>query len=719
MSEGKVKVDIIKLALVIYLLVFGVITLEKLGIIIPIVKEIIVSSYLLLIPGLLVIKTLRLNASLEELILLSIGASISTITLLSLLANVAFSQFYERPISEVPLTLIISGFTLLALALCYRKGDRQLIITCNYRETRFVLLSSLPPTLMLMSKMSGINALSFFLLVMISITPLIALLGKASERAYPLLVLSTSLSLMVLFLFEVGPIAWTPWKTGEAVKIAGFWDPLFRSQHNSMLVPYLFHPTFSVLSGMDLEMGSKVLDSMIFSLIPMALYLIYRRFLDPSTSFLAACLYTFYPFYDQLLVMNRTGFAFFFTSLILLLIVSEGVSLKSGRLLLMIFAFSLITSHYGTAYLFMILLMVVLLLRFYKKNATREIKQEIIPPTFIILFVIMAFSWYMYTSGAQNFEWGVDFGRHVVANLKDFFNPEKSAAMRAFTTRSVTPSFSLEATKWLLFITLIFIVIGAAKLLYLYLRGRVDTRYAILTLAFCSVLIGMTQMGMPRIFGFSLLLAAPLAVQGLSEILRLVKVREEKRLLVFSIFLFMLFAFNYGIVANTINTVMGEAVDMSLHGTFREKILEGNNLDFKRLVYYVWQPDSTFESAKWLFSYCNPAERTYIDSIIADTHLLELQLPKEYGGKVLHNLTQPALASIKDVLAGKAKEGYVFLASHNIRDDFICVVDPTRSEKYYRLSDYHHIFDGISKVYDSGGGEILILKEESKQGELS
>jgi uncharacterized membrane protein len=359
--------------------------------------------------------------------------------------------------------------------------------------------------------------------------------------------------------------------------------------------------------------------------------------------------------------------------------------------------------------MFMILLVVVLLLHLHAKKI-KNFKRELISSSFIIFFVIMAFSWYMYTSGAQNFEWGVDFGRHVVTNLKDFFNPEKSAAMRAFTTRSVTPSFSLEATKWLLFIALIFIVIGATRLLYLYLRGRVDARYAILTLAFCSVLIGITQMGMPRIFGFSLLLTAPLAIQGLSEILRLAKVREEKRLLVFSIFLFILFAFNYGIVANTINTVMGEAVDMSLQGTFRGKILEGNNLDFKRLVYWSWQPDSTIESAKWLFSYCNPAKHTYIDWIVADTHLLELQLPKEYGGKVLHNLTRPALASIEDVLVGKAKEGYVFLASHNVRDDFIYVIDSTGSEKYYRLSDYHHIFDGINKVYDSGGGEILIFE---------
>jgi len=406
--------------------------------------------------------------------------------------------------------------------------------------------------------------------------------------------------------------------------------------------------------------------------------------------------------------MNRTGFAFLFVSLLLLIFLSKEIGLKSRRLLFIIFTFSLITSHYGTTYMFMLLLIQISIIHFYNKKF-RNFEGEFISPTSVALFFTMAFSWYMYTSGAQNFDWGVSFGHHILINLQDFFNPEKSAAMRAFITRSVTPSFSLEATKWLLFILLIFIIIGAVKMLYLYLKNRVDARYATLTLAFCSVLTGITQMGMPRIFGFSLLLSAPLTIWGLAEVLKLMGIKEErKHLLAFSLYLFILFAFTYGIVANTVNAVTGEAKDMSLQGTFKEKILESDNLRFKRLIYWGWQPDSTYKAVGWFFIHQYPNETLFVDSLVSDSHLFTLHLPREYGGKIICNLTQPKVKSIENVLKSEIRNGYVFLAYHNLHDNFIYVADKKGNEIYYRTSNYRWIFEKMSKIYDSGGGAFYV-----------
>ena len=55
---------------------------------------------------------------------------------------------------------------------------------------------------------------------------------------------------------------------------------------------------------------------------------------------------------------------------------------------------------------------------------------------------------------------------------------------------------------------------------------------------------------------------------------------------------------------------------------------------------------------------------------------------------------------------GEAKEGYIFLASHNIHDDFTYVWDKTKGQIFYRTSDYHKIFRNMNKVYDSGGGIV-------------
>jgi len=493
----------------------------------------------------------------------------------------------------------------------------------------------------------------------------------------------------------------------EAVKVAGIWDPHFPVVHNSLIFPSLLPSVFSILANVNLALAMSVIGCIVASAIPVILYEIYREFLPPIYSFLASCLYAFYPFYLQLPVfMPRTGFAFLFVSLFLLLLSSKEINLKSKSLLLIIFAFSLITSHYGTAYMFMFLLIPISVLYSYEKKF-RNFKGEFISFNFIVLFFVMAFSWYMYTSGAQNFNWGVNFGNHIVTNLNDFFNPEESAAMRAFVTRSVTPSFSLEATKWLLFILLIFIIIGAVKLLYLYIKNKINAKYAILTLAFCSVLLGLTQMGMPRIFGFSLLLTAPLSIWGLSEILRLIGIKaERKHLLIFSLYLFILFVFTYGIVANSINIITGEARDLSLHGRIKETILESNNLEFKRFIYWGWQPDSAFKAASWFFVHQNPNKDVYVDSLIRTcgqpTCLrLEIVLPREYGGRIISNLTQPKVGKMESILEGNWRSGYIFLSYHNTRENFIVI-----GEDIYMTSDFKDIFSQLNKVYDSGG-EII------------
>jgi len=712
-EEGEIKIDLVKIALAIQLTIFGLIGLDIIGINFPILRGVIILAYLtyLILPGMLILRILNVETSPLKTFLLSLGISLSAVTLMLTLANVVISFFVEKPLSKAPLTVSLSFLVLLLILLLFlRKRSPYFRLHYYLPNSPLYALIFLLPILTLCGKVAENNILIFIVLSVISFIPIIILL-KGNERIYPLILWITALSISFLhFTFEHRfnmRLADQSPNITEAVKLAGVWDPQYPSTHNSLLFPSILPAAFSILTNVNLALTMCILGSITISVIPVILYEVYRNFLSPKYAFLASCLYIFYPFFIQGPVfISRTSSAFFFTSLLLLLLTSDEIKLSGKSLLFIIFAFSLIASHYGTAYMFMFLLILISVLYFYEKKF-RDSEGEFISYTFIVLFITMALSWYMYTSGAQNFNWGVNFGNHIISNLKEFFSPEESAAMRAFVTRSVTPSFSLEATKWLLFILLIFIIIGAVKLLYLYLKNRIDARYAILTLAFCCVLLGLTQMGMPRIFGFSLLLTAPLAMWGLSEILKLMSVKDErKHLLVFAAFLFVLFAFNYGIVANTINAVTGEARDMSLCGTFKEKILESDNVHFKRLIYWGWEPDSTIKATAWFFIHQDPERRIYVDSLVADSHLFTLHLPREYGGKIVCNLTQPRTSGIEKVLKSGVRDGYVFLAYHNIHDNFIFVVDKKRNEIYYKTSDYQDIFGKMNMIYNSGGGVI-------------
>lgn len=710
-GEKEIKIDVVKLALSVQLAVFGLVGLDVVGVNIPILNEVTVFVYLTLIPGVIILKILRVNIDFIRILLISIGISLSIFTFLSTLESIILAPFCEEPLSKLPLAIFLGSFILSLTLFCWNKERHYSFSLNSFSPIYFFLI--ILPFFIVTSKAIGDYTLISIALIIISALPITVLLSNTNEKAYPLIIWIMSLSVKSLKLifehkFNMRFDDQTPIIT-EAIKIAGIWDPHFPVTHNSLLFPSIFPSVFSILSGIDIAVGARIVSCFLYSLIPVILYMIYKDFFHPPHAFLAASLYIFYPFYLIYFDSLRTGFGFLFVSLFLLLLLSREINLKSKSLLLIIFAFSLITSHYGTAYLFLFLLIPILVLYFYEKRF-RDFKGKFISPTFFILFVTMAFSWYIYTSGAQNFNWGVGFGNHIITNLKEFFSPEESAAIRAFVTETITPSLSLKATKWLLLILLIFIIIGAVKLLYLYIKNKVDAKYAILMFAFCLVLLGITQMGMPRILGFSLLFTAPLAIWGLSEVLRFLHIKE-KNLLFFSIYLFILFAFASGIVANTINAITGEVKDMSLisvlpNAVFKENIMECDNLHFKRLIYWGWEPDSTIKATAWFFIHKNPERRIYVDSLVADSHLFTLHLPREYGGKIVCNLTQPRTSGIEKVLKGGVRDGYVFLAYHNIHDNFIFVVDRKGNETYYKTSDYQNIFGKMNMIYNSDGGVI-------------
>jgi nitrous oxidase accessory protein NosD len=85
-----------------------------------------------------------------------------------------------------------------------------------------------------------------------------------------------------------------------------------------------------------------------------------------------------------------------------------------------------------------------------------------------------------------------------------------------------------------------------------------------------------------------------------------------------------------------------------------------------------------------------------------------LPLPREYGGKVVTDLTQPALENLGYLLKGERKSGYLFLSYHNVVDDFICVEEGGKAV-FYRTSDYAKAFDNNMKIYDNGAGGIYLM----------
>lgn len=718
LMSREVKGDIIKLIVVMQLAVFVTLGLTIIGIELPIVRQILFLFYLMLIPGLSILNALNIKPLNLETILLSIGLSISATTFLFAFWSVVSSPFIERPLSEVPLTIFLGTFITVLILICHKRTNSYLI--CLRRIPPIYLALLFLPILMALGKILENDILIFGVLVIIAILPLLTLLRIKDEKIYPLVTWVMSLSIVFLRLisqskFNMAYDDQYP-NISEAVATAGKWEPTFPAVHNSLLFPSIFSPISSLLLEMDVVVGFRFVGCIVASMIPVVLYVVYTKFFNSTHSFLAATLYTFYPFFPFYTGNMKSTYAFFFVSLLLLTIFNKELSPIKKSLLFIIFGFSIISSHYGTGYVFALLLSFSLILQLFEK--LRGIDEKFVSYNYVILFFAMAFSWYLYTSSEVNFNWGINFVSFVLRNIQEFFSPEESPTVNAFITRSSSPSLSLEVTKCFIFTLLVLVFIGAIKLTYLYLKKKIDKSYAILTFPFTVVLLGVTITAGWRNMGLSLILTAPLVIMGFSEILRPLKVKQTKRLLLFLVYLLILFAFTFGLVANILNTASGKIVDVPFLG-YSEKGITMSELspEFKRSAYarlYLerW-PDSTFEAVNWFFAHQKPNETIFADILLYKSAALKIMMPEKYGGEVLHNLVQPQIGSLEKVLIdNRLYKGYIFLAYHNIHDDFLYFEDRSGNPIYLKTSNYHDTFEEANKIYDSGGAIIYHNEKE-------
>ena len=116
MNDWEIK-KFLKVILAIQLAVWGVIGLDTIGLHIPVIREFISFIYLFYIPGIIILRVLKLHklGNIETL-LYSVGLSIATLMFTGLFLNTVYPLFgISDPISILPLIITIS---VLVLALC-------------------------------------------------------------------------------------------------------------------------------------------------------------------------------------------------------------------------------------------------------------------------------------------------------------------------------------------------------------------------------------------------------------------------------------------------------------------------------------------------------------------------------------------------------------------------------------------------------------------------
>ena len=571
-SWGIKKFILIVLAIQIAML--GLVGLAILGFDIPVLRQIVGFIFLAFVPGLLLLRILKLHTlgSIETL-LYSVGLSIAFVMFTGFFINMIYPLIgISRPISTLPVMATITFVVLILCAIAYKRGSSEKESLPQNNPIRWSELLS-PPVLflLLLPILSALgahlvylhygNTMLVILLSLIALTVALVSLGKfIPQKLYPLAIITIGIAL-VWHWSLISPNLWGSdvfheYQFQSLVLSNYIWDYTIIVNVNAMLSIVMLAPIYSLVLDLNTVWVFKIVYPLFFSLVPLALFQVYRKQTNDKIAFFAAFFFMSFPaFFSELALLSRQQIAELFLALSILLFMDKEMASTKRAALLILFALCIVVSHYGLSYVYMLyLLMASALLLLWRSSAVRGLWDNIVakfsklkdsvpithqPPklrdnrgsqstltiTYVMLFIVFCFGWYMYVSDGSAFGTAVRIGNHVHDTLiTDFFVVEAREG-------HVLQALGLEAMRvhdveWriaMIFqqITQVLIVVGFLGLIANWRKTRFHREYAIFALgsmviiAMCIILPHFSaNLNMTRLYHITLFFLAPFCILG-------------------------------------------------------------------------------------------------------------------------------------------------------------------------------------------------------------
>lgn len=702
--------------------------LNALGFETPVFTQVIAFVYLTFIPGIVILRALRLHdLSATETLLYSVGLSIAFLMFLGALINILHPYLVSEPISDVPLTVTVSA-TVFALCLLSYARDRDFsrpsfvnIKNAFSFSTFFLcllpLLSVLGTYLM---NFNNNNTLLLILLPILSIIPLVVTFDRIPRKLYPLAIFAVGISLLYHTSFITNNLSGfdihAEYYFSSLVRMNSYWDSTLPNDLNAMLSITILAPIFSDIGKMSLIWVFKIIYPLLFSLVPLGLYRAFQKQTSDKIAFLSCFLFmSIWVFFSEMVQLARQEIASLFLVLLVLLIADVNLKpTKSRGVLLIVFGFSLIVAHYGLSYVFLFCLLSawvalrivktatiqMLSAGFYRRfsksqshttstvTSSATARNVLTRLGFISLFTVSTLVWYLYVSGSSTLNAIVGIGNHIANSiLTEFFNPAAAQGLSLLVTVPVSP---LHEVNWILYLFFVFsIIIGFLAVVSKNRRMKFGNEY--LAFSFASLVVAAACVGVPffasalntsRLFQITLFFLAPFCIVGgialFNELAKALKVRNngnvaENSLKVLSVFLVVFLLFNSGFVYEV---TRDHPTSISLNSS-----VDGPRFSDAEVHAAVWMTNLSGNTAVWGDAYGHQL-------------LLEFAFWK----------VQTFWGNTKEV----SLDAYIYFRSQNVKGKVMWSED-TYPNNYTSIQDtpfFNNILDISNKIYDDGASQI-------------
>ena len=713
-----------------FALIIAILLLTDLAILldIPFLRQILGFLFLTILPGLLILHILKLNKiDFLEKFILAWGLSISFLMFYGLfINNLSLYMGYGAPLSPFSL-LICLNIALVMLAIIGCKTNNHRIFpsfslqnfNLNTSEKAFLIVPILFPALsifgMRVMNTADNNIILMFLLLLIPIyVAFVCFLNKKfPKRFYPVVIFLISVSLLLLLSLRsnhlIGRDVHSEYYFFRTTLDNLHWSVFGHSALDACLAISLLPAIYQSILNIPSESLYKILYSLVYSVSPLIIYIISKKYVEEGYAFLASCFYIFQWNFLWTEYNARANIAMFFFAFAMMVLFSDKIDPMKKRFLFILFMASCMVSHYSTTYIFFFVMAGTFIgIEILSKKYTFK---KVISFTIVILFFSMIFFWYSQVTETA-FNAGVGFIEKTLENLHEFFILESRGGGEALFGKGIMekgiPHMIEFVWTWL---TFVLIGIGIITLLVkrkemsfpelnfkkpYFLKDKFEVGYFVIALACVGLLVAV--IGLPYIaVGYGLDRMYPLAITILSVFFviggmmiakysnKLLVVLRGKALTknaseVRAYLVILLVLIPYFLCVT--------GVTYQMFGVPRAIILnsEGKQYDL------MYVHDQEGYSARWLRDNGKLEEDTTIHTDKVGRRLLS----QSQAGIRRYN---PYLLPEKDK---KIESGYIYLRYFNVVDGKI--LDAQRGE--HNMTEYQDKFVGKSKIYNNGGSEI-------------
>lgn len=713
------KIKCLLIVLVLQMFVWEVVLVDEFLYPLPIIRQVLVFLLLTFIPGYLVLRCLRLHelGAIESL-LFAVGLSLFCLMSTGFILNLILPVLgFHTPITLFPL---LSAVTFLILVLCgiviVRDRDDQPEIDFHGKDlfSPTVLFLLLLPFLTIIGaylvNFEQDTVLLWVVLLAVVVTVLLAGFDVISRKYLPLVIFVIGLVLLYhnsqISMYLTGSDIHEEYHWATFVIQQGIWDSNIPANVNSMLSIVMLSPIYSILTKIDPAWVFKIIYPFIFSLVPLGIYRVIEKQSGEKYGFFSVVLiFSVGTFFSLMLSLMRQMIAEFFLVLLLVLLVTSEMHPSKRDFLAVLFMAGLIVSHYGLAWMYILIfcLSAILIYLFKIFHNDNRYRRQFITVLFVSLYININLIWYMFMTASTLMNQLSNQYQTIYSRFySSFFQVQQSQPAMLYEEGIITPLHMLS--KYLHTFTLVLIAIGIGIAVIWLIFRRKPTWFSFnheyTFIAFSNFILLAAGFVIPNLFMFSttrvyqivLILLAPFSLVGgiflMRVFSRLFKFNwigeRNNQMRLFCLFFVFLFLFG----SNLIYEAAGDHSDsISLS---QKSIQENGSRQDLNNFYSVYFLEQELTAAQWL-GFHRDANIT----VRGDATSIWMPLIS-YGGIMDAVELDPKISN---------DDSYVYLRFINL--NYQIIGGPDDVNLFYNMSHIQPYLETKSVIYNDGKANVL------------